>query len=99
MMDVALRQATLVDCDLLAAMNRELIRDEGSRNPMSIGELSDRMYRWLQGDWQATLILTGRVVVGYALYQIRPDEYHPGTNRSVSAAVFCTRCISWAGNR
>ncbi len=76
-LEVVLRPATLVDCDLLAAMNRELIHDEGSRNPLSIVELSDRMYRWLQGDWQAMLILTGQVVVGYALYQIRPDEYHP----------------------
>jgi predicted acetyltransferase len=35
------------------------------------------MYRWLRGDWQAVLIVTGSVVVGYALYHIQRDEYHP----------------------
>lgn len=76
-MNIELRLAKPADSDLLAEMNRELIVDEGSRNPMSQVELAERMWRWLSKDWQAVLILTNKVVVGYALFQQRRDEYHP----------------------
>jgi ribosomal protein S18 acetylase RimI-like enzyme len=76
-MNIQLRLATLEDCDRLAEMNQQLIIDEGSRNPMGIPELSERIRRWLVEDWQAVLILTGKAVVGYALFRIHHDEYHP----------------------
>ncbi len=76
-MKLQLRAATVADCDLLAGMNRELIVDEGSRNPMSQIELSGRMRRWLQEGWSAVLILANKVAVGYVLFQQRNDEYDP----------------------
>lgn len=76
-MNIQLRPATLEDCDLLAEMKQQLIIDEGSRNPMSVPELSERIRRWLQADWQAVLFLIGQQVVGYALFRIWIDEYHP----------------------
>ncbi|MBZ0301299.1 MAG: GNAT family N-acetyltransferase [Anaerolineae bacterium] len=74
---VVLRRASAHDCDQLASMNLELIRDEGSRNPMTQIELSERMRRWLKNGWDALLIVVNKAVVGYILYQIRPDEYYP----------------------
>ena len=38
-MPLLIRPATKSDLPILAQMNRRLIEDEGSRNPMSIAEL------------------------------------------------------------
>ena len=43
------RMATEADVAQLAAMNRQLIRDEGHRYPMSLMELEDRMRGWEPG--------------------------------------------------
>ena len=70
---------------LLAQMNKRLIEDEGSRNPMSTLELEQRMRDWLDGGWNADLFVESRAmpdehldegesVVGYAVYQRRRDE-------------------------
>ncbi len=78
-------------------MNRRLIEDEGSRNPMSLDELADRFRNWLEGTWQVDLLIEAadgpaqpnskssvgpiqpppESVVGYAVYQVRRDEYFP----------------------
>jgi hypothetical protein len=44
------RSASSRDAPLLAALNQQLIQDEGHRNPMSIAELKDRMEEWLAGE-------------------------------------------------
>ena len=74
-MSLTLRTATDSDLSQLARMNKELIEDEGCRNPMSIVELGQRMRGWMHGDWQVVLFCDARVVVGYAVYQFRKDEY------------------------
>lgn len=76
-MGLTLRRATLDDVELLATMNQRLIEDEGSRNPMSIDELKDRMYDFIKENWQADLILLDNHAIGYALYQVRSDDYDP----------------------
>jgi GNAT superfamily N-acetyltransferase len=58
-------------------MNRRLIEDEGSRNPMSITGLQDRMGDWLRGEWKVELFSEEGAVVGYAVYQFRNDIYEP----------------------
>jgi GNAT superfamily N-acetyltransferase len=76
-MSLLIRPANEADLPLLAQMNKRLIEDEGSRNPMSIDRLADRMRGWLLGDWQVKLFATDAGVVGYAVYQPRRDEYFP----------------------
>jgi GNAT superfamily N-acetyltransferase len=76
-MTLAIRPAAEADLPLLARMNKHLIEDEGSRNPMSLDQLAERMRGWLQGDWAVKLFVAGEIVVGYALYQCRRDEYFP----------------------
>jgi GNAT superfamily N-acetyltransferase len=86
--EMSLSICTAADDDvlLLAQMNQRLIEDEGSRNPMSLPELEERMRGWLQGGWHVDLVLAsqaitgqppgaGRLIVGYAVYQLREDEY------------------------
>ena len=67
-------------------MNRHLIDDEGGRNPMSVNQLADRFRSWLDGTWQVDLLIEpidgpaqplAESVVGYAVYQVRHDEYRP----------------------
>ena len=74
---VELRAATSTDVPVLATMNRQLIREEGSRNPMTPAELAARMREFLRTGWSADLIMRGPDVVGYLLYQVRRDEYVP----------------------
>ena len=46
-MSLVVRPANEADLLLLAQMNKRLIEDEGSRNPMSLDQLADRMRGWL----------------------------------------------------
>ena len=77
MTELVLRPATESDLPLLAAMNRRLIEDEGSRNPMTVVQLQSRMAVWLRGDWRVDLFVEGGEIVGYATHRSRPDEYFP----------------------
>ncbi|MCC3374028.1 GNAT family N-acetyltransferase [Cohnella sp. REN36] len=64
------RKAGADDVPALAEMNLELIRDEGSRNPMTLNELAGRMTDWLErGEYVAWLLCDGDETIGYALCQ------------------------------
>lgn len=67
------RLANLDDVAVLARMNQQLIRDEGHRNRMSLGELEDRMRYWLQTEYQAAIFEDEGAVVGYALFKCEPE--------------------------
>ena len=76
LMDLALRRATEDDLKELVVMNKHLIEDEGSQNPMSTEQLADRMRAWfMSAEWHIDLIYSHGAVVGYALYQFQPDPY------------------------
>jgi GNAT superfamily N-acetyltransferase len=67
--DLHYRIATAEDAPLLAGLNRQLIEDEGHRNPMTPPELERRMRDWLQGEYTAVIFeLAGRPAA-YALYR------------------------------
>jgi GNAT superfamily N-acetyltransferase len=102
------RHATAADVPALAAMNGQLIRDEGHRNPMTVAELADRMAGWLAGEYEAVLFEEGGPPVGYALYRrepayvylrqlfVRPGDRRRGVGR---AAIDWLRRHAWAGGR
>ncbi|HKB02028.1 MAG TPA: GNAT family N-acetyltransferase [Gemmataceae bacterium] len=102
------RGATAADAPALAAMNRELIRDEGHRNPMTITELTDRMAGWLAGEYEAVVFEEGGRPAGYALYRrspeyvylrqffVRPECRRRGVGR---AAVAWLWRHAWGGGR
>lgn len=75
-MPLHIRRAAESDLPLLAQMNKRLIEDQGSRNPMSVEQLQNRMSGWLKGDW-AIEFFENEVSVGYVVYQIRRDEFFP----------------------
>ena len=75
-MQTLLQMATIADARDLAEMNRMLIDDEGSANPMSVDALEQRMYKWLEtGAYEAVLIYRNDEIVGYVLYREERDEY------------------------
>jgi GNAT superfamily N-acetyltransferase len=69
---VRLREATAEDLPLLARLNRELIEDQRSSNPMSLAELEERMRGWLAGEYRSVFFELESDLVAYALF--RPAE-------------------------
>jgi len=71
------RVASIEDCPRLAALNAQLIQDEGHRNPMTVAQLEDRMRGWLlSGEYQALLWENNAEVVAYALLRDTATEVY-----------------------
>jgi ribosomal protein S18 acetylase RimI-like enzyme len=70
------RQATVIDCALLAELNHQLICDEGHRNKMTVPELEQRMKGWLASEYAAVILEDYEEVVAYALYREQPEEIY-----------------------
>ncbi|MBO7420618.1 MAG: GNAT family N-acetyltransferase, partial [Spirochaetaceae bacterium] len=62
-----IQKCTLEDVPLLAQMNKQLIDDEKSTNPMTVAELEERMHGFLGTDYSAYFFIEESCVVGYAL--------------------------------
>ena len=69
------RFATVDDAPTLAALNSQLVEDEGHRNTMSVAQLEQRMRRWLgeEGYTAAIFEEDGSEIVAYALFRISAD--------------------------
>jgi GNAT superfamily N-acetyltransferase len=74
-MKLSWREAVDSDLGLLAEWNHQLIHDEGHRNPMNVGQLTDRMKTWLQGEYRAMLFSTVEPVA-YALFTRKTDPLY-----------------------
>ena len=72
---LALRRATTNDLSLLAQMNKRLIEDEGSSNPMSMSQLESRLRLWLNAEWRGELFLHDNTVVGYTIYRLQRSDF------------------------
>lgn len=70
------RFASTADIPALAAMNRQLILDEGHRETLSDSELAQRLTRFLSEGCHAVLFEAPEGVAGYALYRLEPDHAH-----------------------
>ena len=62
-----IKKCVIGDCYKLAEMNKRLIEDERSDNPMNIEELQNRMSSFLDGEYSAYFFMEEEVVIGYAL--------------------------------
>ncbi|SDA37802.1 Ribosomal protein S18 acetylase RimI [Lachnospiraceae bacterium G11] len=58
---------SMEDISSLALMNKHLIEDEGSNNPMNVEELADRMRGFLSSDYNAYIFAEDGIAIGYAL--------------------------------
>lgn len=64
---MVIRKCKLEDIPKLALLNKQLIEDEKSDNPMSIQELEERMTGFLNTEYDAYFFMVDEDVVGYAL--------------------------------
>ena len=75
---ISFRNAGNDDVKMLAAMNHELIRDEGSENPMNLKQLEERMKDFLLTEYKADLILSDNEIAGYCLYKMENQKDNGG---------------------
>jgi GNAT superfamily N-acetyltransferase len=66
-------QATTADVPLLAALNRELYEDERHPYPLELPALTERMMRWVAGEYRVLLLRRGARLAGYAVW--RDEEF------------------------
>lgn len=62
-----IQKCGIQDCYQLAEMNKKLIEDEQSDNPMTLEELHNRMKGFLEGEYSAYFFIVAGIVIGYAL--------------------------------
>lgn len=76
-MEINLRAVVEEDIPNLAAMNRRLVEDEGSRNPFSEVQYRERLRSWLQcGELELVLFIDSvGNSLGYAVYRLKADAY------------------------
>ena len=72
-MELTWKFAGVEDAGLLGEWNRQLIQDEGHRNPMSVDELTARMRGWLGGEYRGLIYSVAELPVGYALYRVEAE--------------------------
>lgn len=71
------RVARLEDVPRLGEWNKQLIEDEGHRNPMTVAELEERLRGWLlSGEYQAVIFEENQYAVAYALFKESETEVH-----------------------
>lgn len=73
---VDLREARADDLPLLAELNRQLIQDQQSPNPMSVAELEERMRGWLLSGYRAIIFELDSKPVAYALFRRAEGSIH-----------------------
>jgi len=77
-----IRPCAAADLDLLARMNRELIEDEGHRNPMTLPELKERFERFLSHEgWSVDVVIEAGEIAGFATHRYEPDNAEPSGMR------------------
>ena len=62
-----IKECTEQDVSQLALMNKHLIEDEKSNNPMGVAELEGRMREFISGDYNAYFFIEDEIILGYAL--------------------------------
>ena len=62
-----IKKCTLVHTEILAQLNKQLIEDEKSDNPMTLEELEYRMERFITTEYDAYFFVEDADVLGYAL--------------------------------
>jgi len=62
-----IEKCTLKDVNQLALLNKQLIDDEKSDNPMNIKELEERMISFLTSSYDAYFFVIEENIIGYAL--------------------------------
>ncbi len=68
--ELRIDRAGSAEAPLLAALNFQLFEDEAHPYPMTIPALTERMSRWIAGEYQVLLFRRGERVAGYAVWRL-----------------------------
>ena len=71
-----IQKCTMKDVPKLAQLNKQLIDDEKSDNPMNINELESRMKEFLETDYSAYFFIEDSQIIGYALIRNTSDSIY-----------------------
>ncbi|MFM0305226.1 GNAT family N-acetyltransferase [Paraburkholderia sediminicola] len=87
-----IRRANPDEFGLLARMNRELIEDEGHRNPMTVPQLTERFQSFVSNEgWQVDVLLSGSTIVGFMTHRYEPDIAEPSGFRVFLRQFYISR--------
>jgi len=93
------REASEDDLGLLADWNLQLIRDEQHRNPMTVGQLAERMRNWLKTGEYRAVVFSSDAPVCHAVFKqdaglihlrqffVRRDRRRTGIGRAAVAIL------------
>lgn len=68
--ELRIDKATLDEAPLLAELNFQLFEDEAHPYPMTLAALTERMRRWIAGEYEVLLFRRGARVAGYAVWRV-----------------------------
>lgn len=68
--ELRIDRATSAEAPLLAELNFQLFEDEAHPYPMTLSALTERMRRWIAGEYQVLLFRRGERVAGYAAWRM-----------------------------
>ena len=91
-------RAELTDADILAELNKELIKDEQHPNPMNIAQLTERMRRWLTTYYICYMAKEKGSIVADCLYRDDASHYYMRqlyVYRAHRRKGIATRLLDW----
>lgn len=95
---LTLRKASVSDASELAALNNQLVEDQGSRNPFTLSEYEDRFRAWMTtGEWTPSFFDQDDRVVGYSVHRVGPDVYYPDADVVALRQFFVCRDVRRRG--
>jgi len=68
--ELRIDRAQSADAPLLATLNFQLFEDEAHPYPMTLAALTERMTRWIAGEYEVLLFRRGDRVAGYAVWRV-----------------------------
>lgn len=87
-----LRPAHPADLDRLAQLNRQLVEDEGHRNPMTVPQFRARFDRFLTVEgWTVEVIEAEGSIAGFATWRREPDPSQDSGHRIHLRQFFIAR--------
>lgn len=91
-------RAELTDVQILADLNRRLIKDEHHPNSMNINQLTQRMKTWLENEYDCYLAKENGIIVAYCLYRDEGKHYYMRqlyVDRKHRGQGIATRFLNW----
>lgn len=91
-------RAQLTDVEILAELNRRLIKDEQHPNSMNINQLTQRMKTWLEEEYDCHIAKENGSIIAYCIYKDEGKHYYLRqlyVERKHRRKGIATRLLNW----